>query len=87
MHSLDHMEKVLYHLVSGQTQSWSERNYKVKDPLKAGKKEVQGHIRIKLGFLIDTPTSGGGNTDTGGIADRLFAPESRNDICNTILRS
>ena len=65
------MEKVLYHLVSRQTHTWLERNYEVKDALKAGKKEVQE----KLGFLIDTPTSGGGNTDTGGIADRFFTPQ------------
>ena len=87
LRSLDHMEKVLYHLVSGQTHTWSESNYNVKDALKAGKKEVQEHIRKKLGFLIDTPTSGGGNTDTGGIADRFFAPESRDEICSMILKS
>ena len=85
LRSLDHMEKLLYHLVSGQTQTWSERNYRVKDALKVAKKETIEHIRQKLGFLIDTPTSGGGNTDTGGITDRFFSIESREDICVLIL--
>ena len=34
-----------------------------------------------MGYLIDTPTSGGGNTDTGVIAERFFRRESREDIC------
>ena len=85
LRSLDHMEKLLYHLVSGQTHTWSEENYRVKDALKSAKKETIEHIRKNLGFLIDTPTSGGGNTDTGGIAERFFSPESREDICSLIL--
>lgn len=84
LRSLDHMEKVLYHLVSGQTHTWSEVEFRVKDALKAAKKETIKHIREKLGFLIDTPTSGGGNTDTGGIAERFFSRESREDICHLI---
>ena len=86
LRSLDHMEKLLYHLVSGQTHTWSEREYRVKDALKSAKKETIKHIRKKLGFLIDTPTSGGGNTDTGGIAERFFSRESREDICSIILK-
>ena len=85
LRSLDHMEKLLYHLVSGQTHTWSEENHRVKDALKLAKKETIEHIRKSLGFLIDTPTSGGGNTDTGGIAERFFSPESREKICSLIL--
>jgi hypothetical protein len=81
LRSLDHMEKLLYHLVSGQTHTWSETEFRVKDALKIAKKVTIKHIRKKLGFLIDTPTSGGGNTDTGGIAERFFSRESREDIC------
>ena len=79
------MEKLLYHLVSGQTHTWSESNCRVKDALKSAKKETIQHIRKHLGFLIDTPTSGGGNTDSGGVAERFFAPESRESICSLIL--
>ena len=68
------MEKLMYQLVSRQKHTWSERNYQVKDAIKAAKKERIWYIRQKLGFLIDTPTSGGGNTDTGEIADRFFTP-------------
>ena len=78
------MEKLLYHLVSGQTHTWSERQWRVKDALKIAKKEIINHIREKLGFLIDTPTSGGGNTDTGVVAERFFSRESRKDICDII---
>ena len=78
------MEKLLYHLVSGQTHTWSETG-RVKQFLKVAKKKVIEHIR-KLGFLIDTQTSGGGNTDTGGIVDRFFSRESRKDICDLILK-
>ena len=60
---------------------WSETEFHVKDALKIAKKETINHIRNKLGFLIDTPTSGGGNTDTGGIAERFFSRESREDVC------
>ena len=81
LRSLDHMEKLLYHLVSDQTHTWSETEFRVKDALKIAKKSAIKHIRNKLGFLIDTPTSGGGNTDTGGIAERFFSRESREDIC------
>ena len=86
LRSLDHMEKLLYHLVSGQTHTWSEREYRVKDALKAAKKETVKQIRKMCGFLMDTPTSGGGNTDTGGTADLFFSPEKRKDICSLILK-
>lgn len=70
--SLDHMEKLLYHLVSGQTHTWSEDNWRVKDALKVAKNTVINSLHKECGFLMDTPTSGGGNTDTGGIADKFF---------------
>ena len=85
LRSLDHMEKLLYHLVSGQTHTWSEQNWRVKDALKLGKSETVELIRQKCGFLIDTPTSNGGNTNYGGIADRFFGQEHREDICSIIL--
>ena len=85
LRSLENMEKLLYHLISGQTHTWSEGDWRVKDALKSAKKESIKHIRQKCGFLIDTPTSSGGNTDTGGIADRFFSQENRDDICSVIL--
>ena len=78
------MEKLIYHLVSGQTHTWSERNWRVKDALNLGKKEVQKQIKEHCHFLIDSPTSAGGNTDTGGVADRFFSPENREAIANII---
>ena len=81
---LDHMEKLLYHLVSGQTHTWSETEYRVADASRLAKKEVMDNIRHTCGFLIDTPTSNGGNTNTQGISDRFFSPRNREDICSNI---
>ena len=35
-------------------------------------------------MLIDTPTSGGGNTNTGGIAEKFLQPQHREAICSII---
>ena len=64
LRSLDNCLKLLHHLVSGQTHTWSESNANVKDAIKAAKKETIDHIRNECGFLVDCPTSIGGNTNT-----------------------
>ena len=84
LRSLDHMEKLLYHLVASQTHTWLESNWQVKDALKLGKEEVQKQIKEHCHFLIDSPTSSGGNTDTGGVADPFFSPKNREAIANII---
>ena len=86
LRSLGHCLKQLYHLVSGQTHTWSESNLNVKQALTVGKKEVIDHIKAKCGFLVDCPTVIGGNTNSGPIADRFFSPKNREDICSLILR-
>ncbi len=87
LRSLDNCLKLLYHIVAGQTHTWSETNANVKDALKAAKNEVIATIRQKCGFLVDCPTVIGGNTNTGPIAERFFSPENREAICSLILKS
>ena len=86
LRSLDHCLKLLYHLVSGQTHTWSESNANVKQALSAAKKEIIDHVRVTCGFLLDCPTTIGGNTNSGPIAERFFSPESRMHICSKILK-
>ena len=87
LRSLDMCLKLLYHLVSGQTHTWSETSPNVKLAVGAAKKEVIDHIRKKCGFLVDCPTKIGGNTNTGPIADRFFDPKNRELICSVIRKS
>ena len=87
LRSLDNCLKLLYHLVSGQTHTWSETSPNVKLAISAAKGEVINHIRKTCGFLVDCPTSIGGNTNTGPVAEKFFSPENRITICSIILKS
>ena len=87
LRSLDNCLKMLYHLVSGQTHTWSESNPNVKDAIKKAKKECIDHIRKECRFLVDCPTQIGGNTNTGPLADNFFSSEHRLKICNVIRKS
>ena len=64
------MLKILYHLVAGQT-LWSEANPFVKARVVDAKVEVINHIKMNCGgLLVDTPTTAGGNTNTGPVVTR-----------------
>ena len=84
LRSLDNCLKILYHIVSGQTHTWSERNCNVKDAVKAAKKECITHIRKECWFLVDCPTQVGGNTNTGPVAEKFYSPKYRDEICSVI---
>ena len=81
---LDQCLKLLYHVVAKQTHTWSETNPKVKSALKKAKAEVIETIRRKTGILLDSPTSNGGNTNSGPVSDRFFSPKEREHICSVI---
>jgi hypothetical protein len=85
LRSLDFCLKLLYHLVSGQTQTWSEASNEVKSALKKAKFDVMQHIRKNCGFLVDSPTSAGGNTNSGPIAERFFSIRHRVEIGKVIV--
>ena len=71
---------ILYHLASGQTHTWSESEWRGKDALNREKEIVTTLIREKTGLLYDRPTQGGGNTNTGGLAEHFFRPKHREAI-------
>lgn len=58
----------------------------MKDAFKLAKTEAVERIRLACGSLIDTPTSSGGNTDTGGIVNRFLVQKNRKDICSNNLK-
>ena len=82
LRSFDHCLKLLYHLRADYTRNWSEPT--AAGPLKRAKQEVIDHIWEKCHFLVDTPTSGGGNTNVGGTAELFFKEENREAICQII---
>ena len=84
LRSLDHCLKILYHIVSGNTHTWSEANPAVKASLKLAKMKVIQIVKRKTGMLLDSPTSQGGNTNSGPLADRFFGVKDREDISSTI---
>ena len=70
LRTLDYMLKILYHLVSGQ-RIWSESNTFVCARVEEAKKKVRG----KIGMLLDTPGTTGGNTNCGPLANRFSNPK------------
>ena len=84
LRSFDHCLKLLYHLVSGQTHTWSETGLGVKRALTNAKQEVIDHIWKHCNFLVDTPTSNGGNTNIGPTSELFFKEANRVAICSVI---
>ena len=84
LRSLDNCLRLLYHIVGGQTHTWSESNPRVKDAVKLAKKECIDHISKNCGFLVDCPTSIGGNTNTSPVAQKFFSPQHRSNIVSLI---
>ena len=72
LRSLDFCLKLLYHIESGQTHTWSESNANVLQAVNLAKKEVREKISQQCGLVLDMPTSNGGNTNNGPTADRFF---------------
>ena len=84
LRSLDFCLKVLYHVESGQTHTWSETNANVRNAVDLSKKHVTNQISKLCGLVLDKPTSNGGNTNDGPTADRFFDKENRQKICSVI---
>ena len=81
LRSLDHCLKLLYHLASSHTNVWKDP---VSGTLKQSKQDVIEHIWNECHFAVDTPTSAGGNTNTGGNAELFFSERNRSKICSII---
>ena len=82
LRSLDFAQKVLYHLVSGQKQ-WEETGAVLRF-ISTAKAECIEHIRKSCGILMDTPSSNGGNTNCGPLAEKFFSQKFRDRICELI---
>ena len=57
------------------------------DAIKATKKEKIDHTHKECNFLVDFPTSNGGNTNKGPVSERFFARENRASICAKISKA
>ena len=68
---LDFCETVLYHIVAGHKE-WSEASQYSSRILKDTKQQVIDEIFKLTNILIDTPCRGGGNTNSGPLADLFF---------------
>ena len=76
------MQKILYHLVADH-RDWAEGKGNAAKVREAKKRCIE-HIRSRCGFLIDTPSVQGGNTNCGPVADRFFCEKNRRQICDII---
>ena len=84
LRSLDFCLKVLYHLISEQ-RIWSEANPQVKAKVSEAKAAAIGNIKLNCdALLVDSPTSTGGNTNTGPVEIRFFSLQNRDAICSLI---
>ena len=84
LRSLDFVLKILYHLVADH-KSWFEGGSLTQSCLKRAKKECIDKVLESTGILLDSQCSGGGNTNSGPIADRYFEPANREVISSLIL--
>ena len=82
--SLDWALKVLYHCVAGQ-RVWSESNAFVKGRILEAKSYCIDEIKTRCNnLLVDSPTTNGGNTNTGPTAMRFFLPQNSEHISSLI---
>ena len=84
LRSLDFLQKLYYRLIAG-TYDWCDsKKNRMKPFVDAAKQQAINHIMEECGFLMDTPSSAGGNTNSGGVAKRFLDPTNRDKICSII---
>ena len=71
LRSFDFILQLYYRLVAN-VDVWGESNKTAMVLVEAARKEAINHVRLKTGMLIDTPQSGGGNTNTGVLAVKFL---------------
>ena len=87
LRSLDFAQKILYRLQGG-VKFWSEQaNLHSLRLITRAKKECIEVIRVSTGMLMDSPTTSGGNTNNGPLADRFFSAANCSHICDLILNT
>ena len=71
LRSFDFVLNVYYRLIAG-VHIWVESDKQQLAFVNAAKGQARDFIRARLGMLIDTPTSEGGYTNNGVLAERFF---------------
>ena len=82
LQSFDFLLQLYYRLIAGVTK-WGESDKVQLGFVKIAKKEAQDHL-VPLGLPIDMPTSEGGNTNNGSMAERFLSPDIRDNVCSII---
>ena len=80
----DYILKILYHLEANYYK-WTEVSSF--SGLDSAKSTVTKHVRQHTGLVIDTPTSAGGNTNSGPTAESFFEPKNREKICSVLKKT
>ena len=83
LRTFDFLLQLYYRLIAS-VHLWGEANKAKLALVKAAKQQAIDHVRAKIGILIDTATTGGGNTNNGVTAERFVIPDSRDEICTLI---
>ena len=83
LRSFDFALSLLYRLCAGVT-VWGTSDKSQLPLVNKAKEHVQEHMRSKTGMLIDVPTAGGGNTNSGPMAERFFSPGNRDVVTELI---
>ena len=85
LRSFDFLQHLYYRLICG-VYDWSDsKHLLMRRHITEAKQQAIDHIRKACGFLMDTPLSGGGNTNCGGLAKCFMDPAHRVAICSLIL--
>ena len=86
LRSFDFLLQLYYRLIAN-VYLWGEADKAKLALVKTAKQQAIDHLRRKIGILIDTPTTGGGNTNNGVTAERFLSPDSREEICTLIINT
>ncbi|CAL4174377.1 unnamed protein product, partial [Meganyctiphanes norvegica] len=83
LRTFDTLLLIYYRLIAG-ILFWGVSDSRLMPFINAAKKHAIEFIRRETGILIDTPTSDGGNTNAGNLAERFLDPNIREKVCSLI---
>ena len=74
LRSFDFIQLIYYRLVAGIYDCDNSKTSINKASINRAKQDASQHVRDTCGFLMDTPSSSGGSTNSGGLAKRFLDP-------------
>ena len=83
LRTFDTLLLIYYRLIAG-VLFWDVSDSRLMPFINAAKKHAIDFIRRETGILIDTPTSDGGNTNAGNLAESFLDPNIREKVCSLI---